>query len=535
MPPKDLLKFYSRRGFLSHAARAGVGSLAASALMRDLNLINTASAQGPLDDISDYKALCCIFLAGGNDSDNTIIDTRSTPYQNYKDIRNLLAIKTGLEPLTVPISGSDPVIHPFALHPALGTAAGGGGIKKLFEEKKAAVLFNVGPLVRPVIKAEYLAGTAALPPQLYSHSDQTTHWQTSWPDEPPKTGWAGRMGDWLLNGVEDVGQLASLNISVSGTNTFQRGEHFHPFSVASKGAVTLTDGLPIGPATPEGPQRYEWLGGWHQALGKIVEIPTPENMQRSAYAGVLGNAIASGVNVNQALDDTVEVGERCTDGSPGEWVWDIAWPSGSPWTGLGFPRTSLGGQLKMVARMIAARVALGMSKRQTFFVQLGGFDTHADQVFSGNPSVGTHAQLLTELSDAVFAFQRALEQLGVMGDHLGIQNKVVSFTASDFGRTFRSNGLGSDHGWGAHHFIFGGNGEATSALDGGKTYGAFPNQFLGSSPDDAGGGRWIPTTSVDAYSATLGRWFGVSEEGLNLIFPNLTHFSNRNLGFMRTT
>jgi len=497
---QDSLCSYTRRGFLRQAARASVGISAAS-VIRDLRLISTASAQGSPPE--DYKALCCIFLAGGNDSDNTMVDLGAGKWNNYKALRQKLAI---------PASDADPAKalmalqlanaagtsnHDYGLHPALLTMAGSveQGIKKLFETNKAAAIFNVGPLIAPVTRDDYERGTgAALPPQLFSHSDQSIHWQTSWPDHPPSTGWAGRMADLLNDGVPSFNSgLVSLNTSIAGTNVFQTGADFNQFHVSSRGAVTL--GSSLGGAT-------EWFGGWHRGLKNVSDANSGNtNLQRAAYAGVLTNAMATGENLNAVLADT---------------TWNPT-----------FPATALGSQLKMVARMIEARGRLGM-KRQTFFTQVGGYDTHADQVHDGSPHLGTHADLLRELSDAVFAFQAAME-------NLGIQDNVVSFTASDFGRTFRANGFGSDHGWGGHHFVFGGSGGTTGVVKGGRTYGSLPDQLiLGRSEDDAGAGRWIPKISVDEYSATLAKWFGVSSTDMSTVFPNLGNFGPGDLGFLRS-
>jgi len=505
----QILSSYSRRGFLRQAARAGIGLTAASAVMRDLRLISTASAQGGTMP-TDYKALVCIFLAGGNDSDNTIIATNTADHANYLAIRQKLGISLSnllsITPDNTPIPG-----RTYGLHPSLGVAGSSGtGIKRLFEEGKAATIFNVGPLLAPTTKADYLNGTVALPPQLFSHSDQVIHWQTSIPDQPPATGWAGRLADLFLDGVPTANQgKISLNTSVAGTNTFQTGADFNQFHVSGTGAVTLS----VLAGAPE------WRGGWHDSLQNVADIDTTAtNLQRQAYARALSDAKGIGKELNIALDTA----------TPSNWNGDPSNP---------FPATPLGTQLKMVARMIAARDLLDM-KRQTFFTQLGGYDTHADQVYDGAAHQGFHAGLLKEMSDAVYAFQRALEYLASSNPtaHSGLSDKVVSFTASDFGRTFRSNGLGSDHGWGGHHWVFGGSGGTTGAVKGRWTYGNLPNQYIsagGGSSDDTGHGRWIPTISVDEYSATLAKWFGVSNSNLDVVFPNLTRFAQRDIGFLR--
>lgn len=198
-----------------------------------------------------------------------------------------------------------------------------------------------------------------------------------------------------------------------------------------------------------------------------------------------------------------------TDTPPGSWVWTTP-----------FPNTGLGNQLKMIARLIEARTDFTMN-RQIFFCSAGGYDTHTAQVTLGanpNPTTGTHTNLLNEVSECVYAFQRAMEQLGV-------SNKVTLFSASDFSRTFPTNSQGSDHGWGGHHIIVGG------AVNGGQTYGHLPT-FALNGPDDTSTGRWIPTLAVDQHSATLARWFGLNTSDIQTVFPNITRFSTDNLGFM---
>jgi uncharacterized protein (DUF1501 family) len=514
MAPHDVLSPYTRRGFLRQLTQASVGISAAS-IMRDLRLISSASAQtvGP----SDYKALVCIFLAGGNDSDNTIVDL--SQWSNYLAVRDKLALpEPGTSGLTldqtlIPVDllpgPTGTTAHTYGLHPALRTMNGSAeqGIRKLFQTGRASAVFNVGPLIRPISKDEYDNASPFLPPQLFSHHDQAIHWQTSLPDRPTTTGWAGRMADLLQDGVPtyNSGKI-SLNTSIAGTNMFQTGADFNQFNVSTRGAVTLKNKLE--PA-------IEWFGGWQHGLKNIAESTGGNtNLQRAAYAGVLNRAMETGDYLNAAL-------------ATNEVTWTTA-----------FPATSLGSQLKTVARMIAARGTTGGGlgiNRQTFFVQVGGYDTHGDQVFD-SPLVasppansarhlGIHANLLKELSDAVWAFQAAMAQLS-------IEDKVVSFTASDFGRTFRSNGLGSDHGWGAHHFVFGGS----SVLKGGRTFGSLPDQDILSSTheslDNGGAGRWIPKISVDEYCAPLANWFGVGAGDMDAVFPNLGNMDTTGVPYL---
>jgi uncharacterized protein (DUF1501 family) len=236
---------------------------------------------------------------------------------------------------------------------------------------------------------------------------------------------------------------------------------------------------------------------------------THPNLLRTAYADVMDNAI----EVGNLLNNNIAATAGPLDTPPGTFNWNTA-----------FPTTGLGNQMKMIARLIAARGPTGFNmNRQIFFCSVGGYDTHTAQVTINNngtidPLTGPHANLLGEISDCVFAFQRAMEQLGV-------SNQVTTFTASDFARTFLSNGQGTDHGWGSHHIIVGG------AVNGGRTFGKLPTLVI-NGPNDTGLGRWIPTTAVDQHAATLARWFGVDEGNLATILPNLGRFATSNLGFM---
>jgi uncharacterized protein (DUF1501 family) len=491
-----------RRDFLRQAACAAVGALSARATIRDLWLINSGSGQ---ETFTDYKAMVCIFMAGGNDSNNLIIPIGSD-YSNYAAIRQNLALPSSA---VLPINPLNSDGREYALHPSCPELA------TLFAEQKMAMLFNTGPLVQPINRTQYQKNSVAKPPQLFSHSDQVTHWQTALPDQPPRTGWGGRIADLLhpcqyelLDGVPTVNSAKiSLCTSLAGANTFEVGNQFAQFHVSTSGAVTL------GGVT----------GQRLQAVKDILSLNT-QNLQRNAYADVTKRAIEIGDTLNSSISpylDPTDV-SYSSQNNAAPWRWNTGM------TGIysggavgGFPNTSLGRQLKMIARMIAGRSPLSM-KRQIFFAQVGGYDTHTAQVGSGtaptDTTVGSHANLMNELSEAMYAFQRAMEQL-TLGD------SVTQFTASDFGRTFPTNGQGSDHGWGSHHMIVGG------AVRGGRIYGDFPTLAV-NGPDDTSTGRWIPTVSVDEYSATLAKWFGVSQSNLSTVFPNLGRFANPDLGFM---
>jgi uncharacterized protein (DUF1501 family) len=463
--------FKTRRQFIRQAACAAVGTWALSNTIRDLRLINAAMAQS---NIGDYKALVCVFMQGGNDSNNLIIPTLPAEYQNYASIRSpVLAI-----PLSalLPINPADPDGHSFGLHPACT------GLQTLFGENKLAPVFNVGTLVEPITRSQYLSNGVPVPPQLFSHADQVTQWQTSIPDQPPTTGWGGRCAD-LLASVQPTAKI-SMTVTLAGANTFEVGNTISQYSVSTSGAIALS-GV---------------TGARLSAFQQILGIDEAQiNLQTAAYANVVDQAVATGTILNGAIAATAATNYFTT----------------------AFPNNTLGTQMQMIARLIQAAPALNM-KRQIFFCEIGGYDLHSGQTQITNgvpdPTMGSHAVLLGELSSSFLAFQRAMEQLN-------LSDSVTTFTVSDFGRTFPSNGFGSDHGWGSHHLVMGG------AVKGGNTYGNFPTLAI-NGPDDTSTGRWIPTTAVDQYAATLATWFGVDPSNLATIFPNVGRFASSNLGFV---
>jgi uncharacterized protein (DUF1501 family) len=480
----------TRRDFIRRAACAAVGTTALSASIRDLRFMNAAVAQS---NINDYKALVCIFLSGGNDANNLLLPTLQSEYDNYAAIRTpILAVP---QSSILPVSVLNGIGQTFGLHPACPE------LQTLFGEGKLAFLFNVGTLVYPMTRAQYQGGFLQKPPQLFSHSDQVTQWQTSIPDAPPITGWGGRCAD-LLNAVQPDAPI-SMTISLAGANTFEVGNIVSQYSVSTSGAISLS-GV---------------SGARLAALTNMLGLSYP-NLQQQAYAGVARHSIETGALLNGAITNTAAAN-----------FWSNAFPTTvtSPTGGNAFG-SSLASQLRMVARLIeaGARAAgnptngFGM-KRQIFFCQVGGYDLHTGQTnySDNNPEnviIGAHSNLFAELSQGMYAFQRAMEQLN-------LSNKVTAFTASDFGRTFPCNGQGSDHGWGSHHLIMGG------AVKGQKIYGKFPTLAV-NGPDDTSTGRWIPTTACDQYFATLATWFGVDSSNLATVFPNLNRFATPDLGFL---
>ena len=487
MKPQAPSIIIPRRSFIKSLGCTGMSTWALSSTIRDLRLIKSVMAQSNVAPPNGYKALVCLFLNGGNDANNWLVPTDDSTYDAYAAIRqNLTLPDSSLLNLKKPLFPSedyqDADGHTYGFHPACS------GLNTLFTEGKVAPIFNVGTLVRPTTRAQYTGSTASYyqPPQLFSHSDQVTQWQTSIPDAPPQTGWGGRVAD-VLNSVANPSGNLSMSVSVAGANTFEIGNVISQYSVSTAGAETVT-GV---------------TGARLRAMTNLVAL-SHANLQRSAMAAVTQSAIKSGDLLNSNISATAEA-------PTGSWVWTTP-----------FPTSSLGQQMKMIARLIQARGPFNLN-RQVFFCTVGGFDTHTTQVSVNNVDLpaspsGVHYGLLSDVSTCMFAFQRAMEQLGV-------SDKVTTFTASDFSRTLPTNSQGSDHGWGSHHMIMGGG------VKGGQTYGNLPT-FAINGPDDTGLGRWIPKLAVDQYSATIAKWFGVDNSNMSTVFPNLSRFSTSDLGFM---
>lgn len=462
----------NRRNFLRKSIYTALGGVGLYTAMGNLKLLEAAVSRYGPSAFSDYKALVCVFMFGGNDSFNMVVPRSATQYAQYAGARATLALaQSNLLPLTPLAGGAASDGASYGLQSAISgsDALGMSGLQGLFNSGKAAILGNVGTLVTPVSKAQYQAGTLPLPPQLFSHNDQQTYWQASRSDDTRKLGWGGRIADLLHDA--NPGANIPMALSLNFESELGRAAYSNQYVLGTGGPNIIGElawdrerRAAFMPMMAQGKQRYPLERGFANSFNRYV-----------ANAEALTNAL-----------------------------------EGAPALATPFPQSSLGAQLSMVARLIGVRGGLGL-KRQIFFVSMGGFDHH-DQLLANQP------ELLAELSQALTAFNAATVELGVA-------NNVTAFTASDFGRTLSSNGDGSDHGWGAHHFVAGG------AVRGGRFYGTMP-KLANDGPDDAGWGQIIPTTSVDQYAATLARWFGVGESDLDLIFPNLRNFPSRNLGFM---
>jgi uncharacterized protein (DUF1501 family) len=420
----------TRRQFVARTARAGI---AYAGLRGAFGPLSSLGASTQDETTEDFKALVCLFLYGGNDSNNTIVPIDESSYRDYQKSRKDLA----LDPdwlLKISNPGGDGRV--FGFHPRLGR------IQSLYEEGKVAIVANVGTLAAPIVKGDYMRGSGEVPQFLFAHAEQQIEWQTSMPNPAIQIGWGGRLADLLrpLNTDAHV----PMNMSMDSNNIFQSGSDTFPISIDPSGDESR------------------------------ILVP--------------GEKL-----IRQALSNSPEFNDQLSSSEPHEDV--------SP----------LGLQMRMVLRIIAARKALGM-KRQIFFVTQNGFDLH------DNAPV-RHATLLKWISDALSDFYIGTRSLGV-------ENNVVTFTASDFNRTLVSSGTGSGHGWGSHQIVLGG------AVIGGRIFGKMPAIAAGGADDIGNQGIWLPSLSVDQYAATLSRWFGASESDLPTILPNVRKFDLSNLRFL---
>jgi uncharacterized protein (DUF1501 family) len=450
----------SRREFLKRSsALSALGVAAPWAL--NLAAMGEAAAQSA----NDYKALVCVFLFGGNDHGNTLIPVDDASYAQYSSLRTGLALPrdtlaaTTLAPSTALAGG-----RVYALNPSLAP------LKTVFDAGRMAPVLNIGPLIEPTSKTQFIARSVELPPKLFSHNDQQSVWQSGLA-EGSTSGWGGRMGDVFMSGN---GQATFTAVSVSGNAVFLSGRDSVQYQVSSGGSVAIS-GI--------GAQLYGSAPAAQALRQLITTVPAGAHVMKQAYVNTVQRSISADSTLRAAL----------------------AQAAPPPTT---FPTTSLGAQLSMVTKMIAARSQLGV-RRQVFFVSLGGFDHH-DDLLTLQPT------LLTTVADAMAAFYQSTVDMGVASN-------VTTFTASDFGRTMSSNGDGSDHGWGSYQFVMGG------AVRGQRYIGTSPS-LAANGPDDVGQGRMLPSTSVDQFGSTLASWMGLSDTQINTVVPGITGYSTRNLG-----
>jgi uncharacterized protein (DUF1501 family) len=473
----------SRRRFLATASALSAVGPTVAPFALNLASIGSAAAQSACG-VSDYKALVCIYLAGGNDSFNMVIPTDDESFAAYQTARDLQPAPIliprigtysaiGLNPL-VPLPGGRPI----ALHPEMTHAAA------LFNAGRLAIVPNVGPLMYPIAStAEYnlLASQRKLPPRLFSHNDQTFAWQAFAPEGATR-GWGGRLGDLFASCNGTRSNFTS--ISAAGNVVFLAGDTTRQYQVTTNGAVTVPNvtgdlyGAPAGGA----------------ALGRIASrTRTDDHLILREQASITKRAIDLGADLG-----TLMLPESSVAAPP-------SWITLNPNDGTGAANNVLAQQLRVVARIVggASQGSSGV-KRQVFLLTIGGFDLHDSQPLS-------HARLMGRLSQALEYFNTQLSALNAA-------DKVTVFTASEFGRTFGSNGDGTDHGWGAHHLVMGG------AVDGGKIHGDVPTMGL-NAPRTVARGSMIPSIAVDQYAGQLARWFGASPTDVATLFPNLSRFA----------
>ena len=440
---------------------AGIGSIAA----HNANAADTSNG---------YRALVCLFMDGGNDSHNWVVPTDPSGYAEYASARGGLALPVdALSPITS--SGQDAGRNfgmPTELQP----------LRNWYETGHAAIVANVGTLVQPVTKKDYMAGRN-LPSKLFSHNDQKSTWQSLLPEGAP-SGWGGRMGDILMSANQ---QPVFTAVSTFGNAVFLSGSKVTQYQVARSGPVSVRS-----------------LAGSHfmgsNTAGGILKRSVASSGStafQAEYARVVQRAMASDGVLRTALAGTSIPAIPATK---------IRLPAGEETLN----NNELAQQLYMVSKLIAAGQSMGM-RRQIFMVRVTGFDTHSSQMEA-------QPVLMSRVAHSIDYFLSSMNSIGML-------NNVLLFTASDFGRTLTTNGDGSDHGWGSHHFVVGGG------VKGRKIYGRFPVTAL-NTEDDIGSGRLLPGIAVTELAATLGGWMGLSSTDLSYVLPTLSNFSNQNIGFV---
>lgn len=526
---------YDRRKFIKDTICAALGGASVYSAFGQMQLLQAAVRSHYAFAAGDYKALVCVFLYGGNDSFNMVVPYTQTAFNGFYGsggVRPQLALnRAQLQPLNDPTGSSLDGIQ-YALNPVMGpqtytdsnkVTQTSADLASVFNAGRAAVVANVGTLVQPTTQAQYQGDGYPVPPQLFSHSDQSNYWQSSPPSNLPVSGWGGRLAD-MVAGVNPSG--IPILLAVNGGDIYTRGQDVNAYDMSSDSATTVNflgygnAGNGSGLCDPSG--AYD--PGAVAAFCNLQAANTQANVLERAYANSMGHSIATAGVINGALA-----------GAPAFTAHDQ------------FPaELSTGGdldtQLQTVAKLIwaAANNVPGYSgiSRQVFFVSTGGYDTHSGEI-------AAHGDILPLLSRSLAGFYNSLASVG-------LADKATAFTCSDFGRTMTSNDGGTDHGWGSHHFVVGG------AVNGGKFYGngcgfsgasgsfglVMPS-LINPNVDDSvtgysqnlndagdGYGRIIPTTAVDQYAATLAKWFGINDSDIGLVFPNLGNFATKYLSFV---
>jgi uncharacterized protein (DUF1501 family) len=508
----------SRRLFMRQASALSLVAGAGAPLALNLLAAGSAAAQ----PAGEYRAIVCLFMFGGNDAFNMVLPTDTASFNAYTAMRSSIALLRPGTPANpgasagsparlggvLPIMPTRPQDRTYALHPLMKDmqALFNGGLDT---QRRLAIIPNIGPLVAPTTKLQYTQATVSLPPRLFSHNDQQSVWQTFKP-EGATVGWGGRIADMVAGGANSSVFTA---ISAAGNAVWLSGQDVRQYQVSGAGATRLG---------ADSANKVYGSTAVATALAEIAKSAQSGHVLETDVATIAGRSISS-ETILRGLLPASNPAFGTPPSSAGSYN-----PTTDPKLQYRDPATDqlefspLAQQLQMVARLVQAGVTNGLPgvKRQVFFVSLGGFDTHSNQN-------STHTDLMARVAHAMQYFDTAL-------GNINARNNVTTFTASDFGRSFTSNGDGTDHGWGAHHFVMGG------AVKGGDLYGSFPTLVGRSgtgefnSPDQVRNGALLPTTSVDQLGATLGGWFGLSAKQAEEVFPNLKNFnpSAHNLGFM---
>ncbi len=447
-------KTLSRRDFLKQSAKFGVAS---TVMMSSLASFCSAANAQPQHQGGDYKALVCILLAGGADSFNLLVPADNVGYQEYAKTRADLALSKSQ---LLSLNAGENNGRTLGIHPNLTE------VQSLYNTGDLAFLANVGTLVKPTTTQELANNTAVFPYGLHSHSDQIDQWQSSLPDVRSGTGWGGRLADIMHS--QNADQTLSMNMTLAGNNLFQSGVTASQYQLDARGsgAIDLLS--------------YEDGDDLSRLSSNAIQSMYGDNYQnifRRAYVKAFNSSISANAKVSQAIGASAAFGTQ-------------------------FGEDEFSRELLMVARAISAANTLGM-KRQTFFIEYGGWDHHDD--------------VLKNMAKMVPVLSKGMASLHSAMTEIGMENNVTTFTASDFGRTLTSNGKGSDHGWGGNHMIMGG------AVKGGKVYGQYPSLAI-NNPLDTGRGVLLPTTSTDSYFAELALWLGVKPEQLGSVLPNISRF-----------
>lgn len=447
--------------------RSVLASLGAGAVLAP----GFAGMRADAASVGGYKALVCVFLFGGMDGHDVLLPYDQPSYDVFRDLRQGIVpdatrARSVLQELT-PRNAERFGQRRFALPPEMP------GMKRLFDQGRAGIVANVGPLIRPTTRTDW-DDRRRLPPRLFSHNDQQSVWQANAP-EGARFGWGGLFADAALSSGANSNARAFTTISTTGDNLFLTGERTAPYTLGSRGPEQVN-------VLRDADRRRQWNDEYEVIYQRLRRhFSTQDFTSSHLIARDVASVMETSLTSNEAYQEAI---------------------GQAPALGVEFPSSRLGRQLQVIAETIAIRSRLGVG-RQVFFAGTGGFDSHSGQANS-------MPALLGNLDASVSAFQAAMEAIGESQD-------VTLFTASDFGRTFAANGDGTDHGWGGHHFVVGG------AVAGGEIHGDPPPPGFDHAWD-AGRGRLIPSISVDQYAAELGRWFGLSQAELNAALPNLANF-----------